>query len=148
MEATGSWPMPVSVVRKWAEAVGQFPPEAALTTLSVVDGKLWARDFGTNCTVGLDCLEEEEELANKQRIIAGAREALAHYNVSEEEIAELIESADRNKGALWGADEIRLRDDIALAWKYLVSYGVEPSEIRRLLDRKSRGLWNNPPQRR
>jgi hypothetical protein len=57
--------------------------------------------------------------------------------VTEREKSALIESGDLAKAGLWRPNDGRLIDDIALAWMQLVIYGVEPSEIRRLIDRKS-----------
>jgi hypothetical protein len=62
----------------------------------------------------------------------------ARYNVTDAEQRALIENGDLTKAKLWGPQDGRLIDDIALAWKQLVLHGVEPSGIRLLIDRKSR----------
>ena len=50
---------------------------------------------------------------------------------------DLIESGDLAKARLWGPNDRLIMRDIADAWKGLFTYGVEPSDIRRLINRKS-----------
>ena len=49
------------------------------------------------------------------------------------------------KPALGGGDEGGIAMDVARAWMSLFSYGVEPSDIKKTLHRKSRELFKNPP---
>jgi hypothetical protein len=63
---------------------------------------------------------------------------LARYNVTEQDKMDLIDGGDLAKARLWGPQDARLVGDIGHAWKHLAFYGVEPSEIRRLIDRKFR----------
>jgi hypothetical protein len=144
--ADGSWPEPVSVMRKWATTFCKLPPEAAITTLQVADGKLFARDFAVTCSVGTDC--PDDYAIDRQRRIGYTLRSLGHYRVTEQDINGLIERADRSKAELWGAGDERVIGDVSAAWSQLVFYGVEPSDIRRLLDQKSRDLWKSPPKRR
>ena len=68
--------------------------------------------------------------------------------MTEQDINGLIERADRSKAELWGAGDERVIGDVSAAWSQLVFYGVEPSDIRKLLDQKSRDLWKSPQKRR
>jgi hypothetical protein len=138
LPATGEWPQPVCVGRKWAEALATTPNEGAITVLRHSDGKLWARDF--KCSVE-PCPEQSEELVKREEDLQAAYQILALFNVTKPEVSVLVEGADSTTARLWGPDEVGLIDDIAQEWKRLAICGVEPSDIRRLIDRKSRELW-------
>jgi hypothetical protein len=147
LPARGSWGKPVSVDRAWAEALVRNPPDAAVTTLKIVGGKLDTRDFLVPCSIQ-ERTEEDEELIARRRNITGARQALSAYQVTEHEIDQLIDAGDRAKAAMWAPGEERMIEQVANAWKQLASYGVECSEIRALLNQKLRSLWRNRPTQR
>jgi hypothetical protein len=136
--ATGVWPQHVCVGRTWAEALATTPNEGAITVLRHSEGKLWARDF--KCSVE-PCPEESEESVKREEDLQAAYQILAPFNVTKPDVSVLVEGADSTSARLWGPDEVGLIDDIAQEWKRLAIYGVEASDIRRLIDRKSRELW-------
>jgi hypothetical protein len=142
VQATGTWPQAVSVARAWAEALAKEPFEAAITTLRQADGMLHARDFQVRCSID-PSTEESEAFVKREEDLSGAHRILARYKVTQQELGALINEADSAKASLWGPNDGRLIDDIALVWRQLVRHGVEPSEIRRLIDRKSRELWKS-----
>jgi hypothetical protein len=142
--AQGSWPGDVSTSREWAETLATTPYEVAITTLQVLDGKLWARDFCRPCEVTPGQVEDEDAVTRRKNI-ASAAKFLARHHMTEKDIETLIDQADTSKAALWSPDDERLVGDIFGAWRSLFSYGVEPSDIRRALHTKSRKLWTNPP---
>ena len=51
ISSNGTWPGLVSAPGKWVKMLAAVPFEAAITDLQVHDGKLWARNNGTLCTV-------------------------------------------------------------------------------------------------
>jgi hypothetical protein len=138
--AIGAWSQTVSVERTWAEALASTPNEGAITLLRHSAGKLWARDFGVKCPVEL-CTERSEELVKREEDLQRACQILARFNVTRQDVNALMEEADSATARLWGPDEAGLIDDIAREWKRLAMHGVEPSDIRRLIDCKSRALW-------
>jgi hypothetical protein len=140
--ATGAWPSSVSVGRTWAKALTEAPFEAAITTLRIAEGRLWARNFGVEYSLD-PRLDETEETLNRQDDISTVCQILASHKVAIQEIGELIDQADRGKASLWGPGDGRIIDDVASAWKQLASYGVQASAIRSLLDSKSRELWRS-----
>jgi hypothetical protein len=145
VKATGSWPEVVSVQRASAQTLKQYLPDTPVTTLRVENGKLYARDFGLACVTG-ERIEENEDVARRQRDLNAAAAALASYRVTAQEMEELLDSADPETASLWGPNDGRLIEDIATAWKCLAARGVEPSAIRRLIDRKTRDLFKAPAQ--
>jgi hypothetical protein len=119
-----------------------MPIEAAITHLRQAGGTLYARDFGVRCSLDL-WTEESESLVRREEDLNGAHRILANYKITKREVRALLKEADSAKARLWGPNDGRLVDDVALAWKQLAVYGVDPSDIRRLIDRKSRELWKN-----
>jgi hypothetical protein len=142
VRATGTWSQPVSVGRTWAEALAANPMEAAITDLRLADGKLHTRDFVVSCSLAPSA-EESEELVKREEDLDEASQILARFNVTKREVSVLIADADSERSRLWAPGDGRLIDDIAEAWKQLAIDGVEPSDIRRLIDRKSRELWKS-----
>ncbi len=145
--AQGSWPKPVFVPRNWAETLSVKPHDVAVTTLRVSERKLWARDWGCDCSFGTEDVQDEDVIRRQKNIETAAR-ILSRHQLTESEIATLIEQADVSKAALWSPDDDRIVADIARAWMSLFSYGIEPSDIRRALHRKSREMWIKPPAHR
>jgi len=138
--ATGTWPQPVCVRRKWLEVLVAIPFEAAITVLRQADGWLDARGFRVKCS--LDPWTEESEASNKrQEDLEGAYRILAPYKVTKREVGTLIKEADSAKARLWGPNDHSVIEEIAKVWRPLAIFGVEPSDIRRLKDRKSRALF-------
>jgi hypothetical protein len=74
--------------------------------------------------------------------------ALKRYGVTLQEIENLVREGDQEIARLWGPNDERILKDVADAWQCLASYGVETTAIRRLLVRKSRDLWKDPPKNR
>lgn len=144
--AQGSWPKPVFVPRSWAETLAAKPYDVAVTTLRVSERKLWARDWGCDCSMGPEEIQDEDAI-RRQKNIEMAAKALSRHYITELEIETLIEQADASRAALWSPDDDRIVADIARAWTNLFSYGVEPSDIRRALHKKSREMWSKPPAR-
>lgn len=140
VQATGTWIQPVSVGRKWLEALAESPIEAAITDLRQANGKLRTRDFTVSCNLE-PWPDESEWLAKRKEDTAGAYQVLTRYKVAEREVHALVEEADSSTAQLWGSNDV-LIEEIAFAWKPLAAHGVEPSDILRLIDRKSRDLWN------
>lgn len=139
--AAGAWPQPVRVNRAWAKALATNPFGAAITPLRQADGVIDARGFRAKCTLVEPQTEQTESLAKREEDVINARRILAGYGVTKRELTALIRSADSATARLWAPEDDRLIGDIALAWKQLVIHGIEPSDIRRLIDRKSRDLW-------
>jgi hypothetical protein len=144
--ATGAWLSSVSVGRTWAKALTEAPFEAAITTLRIAEGRLWARNFGVEYSLD-PRLEETEETLKRQDDISAVCQILASHKVTIQEIGELIDQADPGKASLWGPGDGRIIDDVASAWKQLASYGVQASAIRSLLDSKLRKLYTRPSAR-
>ena len=144
--ATGTWPWPLCVVRPWADALATNPFEPSITVLRHADGKLWARGFGVECSLE-PCEEEGEEVVKREENIDLACQILASYKVTKLEVIALIDESDSAKARLWGPNDGHLIDDVAVAWLQLAGHGVEPSDIRRLFDRKSRELWKSGHKR-
>jgi len=138
--ATGSWPQPVSVARAWAKALATKPFEAAITTLRQAEGILDTRGFKTRCSFD-PRTEETESLVKREEDVVRAHRILARYKITKRDVHALIGPAKSVTTRLWGPGDDRLIGDIALAWKGMAIHGVEPSDIRRLIDRKSRELW-------
>lgn len=138
--ATGTWPRPVSVARAWAKALATKPFEAAITTLRQAEGILDARGFKTRCSFD-PRTEETESLVKRDEDVVGAHRILTRYKITKREVRALIGAASSATTRLWGPGDDRLIEDIAFAWRRMAIYGVEPSDIRRLIDRKSRELW-------
>ncbi len=143
--ATGTWPQTLSVGWDWVEALAKHPCEAAITTLTLVDGKLFGRDFGVKCSLVNQTAEAETSI-KREEDLNHAHQILAGYGITMGELSSLIDEADPSTARLWGPGDGRLVEDVALTWKPLAIYGVEPSDIRRLFDRKSRDLWNSGPK--
>jgi hypothetical protein len=61
---------------------------------------------------------------------------LVRYNITEDDQRALIENGNPTKSQLC-ARNARLLDTVGRVWKHLVLYGVEPTEILRLMERKS-----------
>jgi hypothetical protein len=142
--ARGSWPSPVRVVRGWAEKLSTFTNEVVVINLRVSEEKIWARDFGVSCSFGDHAdAENKEDMARRQGDIAAAVRGLSHYHVTTQEMETLMDEADPEKAGIWSPGDDRVVKDIVDAWEHLYTYGVEPSDIRRLLHRKSRDLWKN-----
>lgn len=138
--ATGRWPESVWVSRSWAESLLQSPYDVVAMVLEVCGDRLKSRDLNCLCRVGPQI--EDEDLVKKRKDIAAAVAALAPYHVCEEEVLTLMDQGDSEKRALWGPDEYDALVRVGKAWMALYSYGVEPSDIRRLLNQKTRNLWN------
>ena len=147
LAAQGCWPAPAFVPRNWAETLAAKPYDVAVTTLRISEGKLWARDWGCDCSMGAAEEIQDEDVLKRQKNIEAAATIMSRHHITEREIEILIEQADAAKAALWSPDDDRIVADIARAWMILFSYGVEPSEIRQALHRKSRGMWSKPPVR-
>ena len=147
LRAAGSWPQVISVARSWAQAVSRYPLPPEVTALRVENGKLFAQDLGVACIVGADA-KDNEEIADRQTHTSAAAAALTRYGVTTQEIDELVREADPAIARLWGPHDDKIARDVANAWQCLAHYGVEPSEIRRLLVRKSRDLWKDLPKAR
>jgi hypothetical protein len=145
--AQGSWPVPVFVPRRWAETLAARPYDVSLTTLRISENKFWARDWGCDCSFGSEHIQDEDAIARRKNIAAAAK-VLSRHQITEREIEKLIEEADGSKAALWSPDDDRIVSDIASAWMSLFSYGVEPSDIKRSLQKRSREMWVKPPVRR
>jgi hypothetical protein len=140
--ASGTWPQPVCVQRKWVEVLATTPFEPAITVLRQADGWLHARDFRVKCSVDA-WTEDSEALAKRKEDLDGAHRILARYRVTKREVGTLIKDADPTKSQLWEPNDGSLIDKIARVWKQLAVYGVEPSDIRRLIHRKSRALYKS-----
>jgi hypothetical protein len=145
--AAGSWPEVISVARPWIQVVLSSALPPAITTLRVENGKLFAQDVGVQCLVSAD-VQAAEELAGRERRLRAAAAALKRYGVTLQEIENLVREGDQEIARLWGPNDERILKDVADAWQCLASYGVETTAIRRLLVRKSRDLWKDPPKNR
>ena len=145
LAACGTWPLSVTVARKWAETLLQTPIEGAVVPLQVKDGKLRTRDFVVQCSLCQDALDDD---VDRRRRIEEAVDSLDRYDVTEQDIEGLIANADPGIANLWSAEDGRLIEHIASAWKHLAFFGVEPSKIRGLVHQKSRDLWKNRSKRR
>ena len=144
--ASGSSPGSISVLRNWAETFSIKPYTHAVTTLRVEDGGLWTREFRCDCQEG--CIQEQDEEAiNRQKNIDAAARILERHGVTYDDIIALLNAADPEKAKLWSPDDSLIVNDIGSAWARLFSYGIEPSDIRRLLHRKHRDLWKSHPKR-
>ena len=117
-----------------------------MTTLRVEDGGLWTREFRCDCQEGCK-QEQDEEAINRQKNIDAAARILQRYGVTDQDISALVGAADPEKAKLWSLDDSLIVNDIGSAWARLFSYGIEPSDIRRLLHRKHRDLWKSHPKR-
>lgn len=144
--ASGTWLQSVSVARSWAEGLTTTPIESAITVLRLAEGKLWGRDFGATYWLGPP-EEDADEIAKREENIDESCKILAAYGVTRPDVVSLVEKGDSAKALLWGAGDGQLIDDVAHAWTQLAEYGVEPSDIRHLFDRKSRQLWKSGPKR-
>lgn len=142
--ARGNWPTSVRVVRKWADTVSTFANDAVVISLRVSEEKIWVRDWAVSCSFGDHSdAEDKEDMARRQGDIAAAARDLSHYHVTTQEIEGLIDKVNLETAALWSPGDDKGVKDIVDAWKHLYTYGVQPSDIKQLLDRKSRGLFKN-----
>lgn len=139
IRAAGSWPEVISVARSWIPAVLGAALPAGITTLRVENGKLFAQEVGVPCVAGSDARAVEER-AQREKHLRAAAAALKRYGVSVQEIESLVRDAGREAA---GPYDERMVKDVADAWQCLASYGVETSDLRRLLARKSRDLWKD-----
>jgi hypothetical protein len=145
--ASGSWPSVISVPRAWAETLSTKPHIVPVETLRVEDTFLWAGEF--RCAFHEGCSQElDEDAENYQKRVAAAVRILERHRVSEQDIVALIGAADPEKAKLWSPDEERIIDEIGRVWANLVVYGVEPSDIRKMLHQKSSDLWKSRTQPR
>jgi hypothetical protein len=147
VRAVGSWPQVVSVARSWAQAMLRYSLPPGVTAMRVENGKLFAQDLGVACMLGA-AAKDNEEIVERQRHVSAAAVALNRYGVTTQEIEELVAEANQDIARLWGPNDDKIVRDVANAWLCLASYGVEASEIRRLLVRKSRDLWKDSTKTR
>jgi hypothetical protein len=82
-----------------------------------------------------------EAAAGRDEDVAAAHLILARCGVTKNEIHDLIETADAEVAQLWGAGDGSLVDEVAREWLRLAVHGLETSDIRRMIDRKAKGLW-------
>ena len=143
LPAAGNWQEPVCVVRLWAETLAKLPPAGAITTLRVAEGKLSAREFVVGCSLGPGPDEQADEAAKRTEAEGAAFRALAEFNVSRRDIRALVNHGDPAKARLWSPSDGPLIQAVERVWRRMVFYGVEPSDIRRLMNQKSRDLWKN-----
>jgi len=142
--ASGTWPHSLPVNRRWAVTLVNHPMGEAITPLRWADGQLSARDFKFSCplensTAEGDLVDHNEDLGKVLRI-------LGHCGVTELDIDHLIENGDPAKARLWGPED-SLIDRVSEEWTFLARSGVEPSDIRRLMDSKLQGVWKSGRKR-
>lgn len=140
--ASGTWPHPVAVGRTWARTFALQPFGAAITVLRQADGWLHTRDNKMRCSLE-PWTEDGEVLGTGDEDITAAHRILGRYKITKREVSALIKAAEPRKAWLWGPNDGPLIDAIALIWMLLAIYGLEPSDVRSLIDRKSRELWKS-----
>jgi hypothetical protein len=74
VEAEGTWPSTITVTRRWLSSLAQHPLVEPITDLRVRDGKLWARDFGVECTIAQ---ESENTSSSKSEANTKGRSAVS-----------------------------------------------------------------------
>jgi hypothetical protein len=85
--------------------------------------------------------------------VVKAVQVLKHYGVTEQELQDLINSG-HSKGFRWAAVDPTLIKEVAETWKHLAYHGVEPHQIKVLIESKMRKLISDsrdkksPPDKR
>jgi hypothetical protein len=142
VSARGTWPGPVFVQRIWAKTFAERPATSAITVLRPSDEWLDTNGNRMRCSLessggGLGASATREEA------VTAAHEVLASYGTSESDLSDLIEAANPEIMGLWNSGDGSLIDEIASVWTRLAVHGVEPSDIRRVIDRNSKKLWQS-----
>ncbi len=142
--AEGNWPPEVFVDSGWVRRMAKRLPEGGPVTLAVDEERLRIRRYSERCWFKARPNAEQPSTGKPEGCPATAAEAakiLRPLKLSERHIRELMTQAAQREAHPWDTDHPRMISLIAKAWVLLAPFGVEPRDIRRMVDRAIRNAW-------
>lgn len=164
--ASGEWPGVVAVATAvLRQLIRAFPKEDPLR-LEADDQKFTIARFSLPCerrspaapanpsfTGGVNIREDKAEPASPSRIFKGddrrlgeilteAGTILKPYRVSEADLKSLVEKHTADGLNVFAETEKPVIKSIAQAWSLLAPLGIEPNEIKALIDDAVKNAWN------
>jgi hypothetical protein len=141
--ARGRWPLPIFVGTSWVSRLAKRLPDGDTIHLRIDSGKLYANRFSEPCdwTPRQQPVPTEPPPIDEGLLIQEAARILKPLRVGRSDFEELASEARARGTASWSLEEKKMIAIVAKAWVLLAPLGVEPADIRRLVDKAVRNAW-------
>jgi hypothetical protein len=143
--ARGVWPLTIIVGASWVQRLAKRLPAGDPIRLYVDEGRLYANRYSEPCvwTPEDRPLNPKRPEINERRRVLEATRILKPFRIAREDVESLVREAESRGPTSWRVEEKQMIARVSRAWQLLAPFGVETSDIRRLVDSAIRHAWRN-----
>jgi len=138
--ARGTWPQTIIVGRSWIRRLAKSMPVGDPVRLRVEEGRLYANRYSEPCTRTAVKQPVNPTGPQQDKILEAAR-ILKPLLITKWDLFALVVEARERGPASWSEEDNKMIAIIAKAWTLLAPLGVEPSDLRWLVNDAVRNAW-------
>jgi hypothetical protein len=138
--AHGTWPQTIIAGKSWVRRLAKNMPAGDPVRLRVEESRLYANRYSEPCARTAVKHPINPEGPQQDKILEAAR-ILKPLLITKWDLFALVVEARERETPTWSEEDKKMIAIIAKAWALLAPLGVEPADLRRLVNDAVRNAW-------